>query len=137
MTVNRGPATGALSKNPLEKVARAANAVDLIHDIIADPEYLEHYFGPSGAEFLKDGGFHTLISLIHLEKGQMMDEDEKSDMQSAIDTLSDALHDKTTEFDATKEELDQMESARDEKEKDRQILENCLSEISTLIGKVI
>ncbi len=117
MTVNRVPATGPLSKNPLEKVAKAANAVDLINYIIAEPDYLEHYFGPRGAEFLKDGGFHTLISLIHLEKGQMMDQDEKSDMQSAIDTLSDALHDKTTEFDATKEELDQMESARDEKEK--------------------
>ena len=68
MTVNRVPATGPLSKNPLEKVAKAANAVDLINYIIAEPDYLEHYFGPRGAEFLKMGDSTHLYHLFTSRK---------------------------------------------------------------------
>ena len=121
----------------MEKTAKAAHAVELIQHIIAEPEYLEYYFGPTGVKFLGDGGFHTLISLIHIEKGMMMDEDERKDLEDTISALETELSDRNTELSGTQEDLKNAEEERDEVERRRQIFEDCLTEIDDLLRKVL
>jgi hypothetical protein len=121
----------------MEKTAKTAHAVELIHHIIAEPKYLEYYFGPTGVKFLNDGGFHTLISLIQIEKGMMMDQDEKTDLEDTISALETELSNRNTELSGTQEDLKNAEEERDEVERKRQIFEDCLNEIDDLLRKVL
>jgi len=75
----------------MEKTAKSAHAIELIEYIRDNAEYRDYYFGLEGDALAARGGFETLISLINIEKGQMMDDNERGDMQEAIDALKSEL----------------------------------------------
>jgi hypothetical protein len=114
----------------MEKTAKSSHAIELIEYIRDNAEYRDYYFGLEGDSFYTNGGFETLISLINIEKGQMMDDNERDDMQELIDALKGELATANDELESALTACTDWETKYDE-------MYNRVDEIDTIVRAIL